>query len=157
MSHPVRLMALALALALPVALPAETAYAPSQVQPGEDGWETYVDPMIIDAGSAAGLSPAPDTPEAAVVRFLASRVRGDNDWRDAIVDDPARKAKKALKQWDSWSLKAAQLKSRKMKSDDRGYVRVWLDLTISGDSETGTDDFTVVRVGDGWRVSSPPS
>lgn len=112
---------------------------------------------MIDAGGARGLAPAADTAEGAVVLFLASRIRGDRAWEDAIVADPGRKAKKALKTWRGWTLRRAQLKSRKMRGQTRGYVRVWLDLSIDGDSETGTDDFTVTFENGAWRVSDIPS
>lgn len=157
MPHGFPSLALAVALVLPAIALAETPFAPPEVRPGENGWEEYVDPPVIDRTMAQGLSPPPETPDAAVVRFLASRIRGDGDWRDAMVDDPGRKAKKALKSWDDWTLRSAQLRARKFKTDDRGYVRVWFDLSISGDSETGTDDFTVVREAEGWRISQPPS
>lgn len=146
----------ALALALPGSLSAQTASLPSEVTAGENGWENYVAPPMIDSASARDLTPDLSTPEGAVTLFLASRLRGDKDWRGAMVSSPDRKAKKALKQWKSWTLNEAQLKARKLKPS-RGYVRVWMDFTIDGDTDSGTDDFTVTQEGDEWRVVSPPS
>lgn len=153
----IRFLTVSVALGLTGPGLADTAYAPPQIVQGENGWESYVEPMMIDAQTAAGLTPAPDSPEAAVVRFLASRIRGDDAWQDAMVDDPGRKTRKALKTWKGWRLNAAQIQSRKMRGADRGYVRVWVDLTIDGKSETGSDDFSVRREGDGWRISEVPS
>lgn len=143
--------------AMPHVVGAQTSFAPPEIAPGENGWETYVDPPLIDRTTATNLAPAPNTPEAAVVLFLASRVRGDRDWQDAMTDNLDRKARKAVKQWEQWKLNAAQIKARKMRGDDRGYVSVWMDFTIDGDNDTGTDDFTVRREANGWRISGLPS
>lgn len=147
----------AAALTAPGPVRADTGWSPPGVQEAEDGWQEYVDPARIDSAAARGLKPALDTPEGAVMRYLASRLRDDRDWKSAMVDDPDRKAKKALKKWRDWTLNAAQLKARKFRGENRAYVSVWMDFTISGDNDSGTDDFTVVRQGDEWRVASPPS
>lgn len=152
----IRATILAVALFLPTFAGAESAFTPPAVETGENGWEDYIEPPMIDKTSARGLQPALDSAEGAVVRYLASRVRNDRDWRGAMTSDPDRKARKALKQWKSWTLNAAQIKARKLK-ENRGYIRVWMDFTISGDNDSGTDDFTVIREGGGWRVASPPS
>jgi len=143
--------------ALPRSAAAETPFLSPETAPGENGWENYVDPPMIDRAAATNLRPEPNSPEAAVILFLASRIRGDQAWQDAMTADPDRKAKKSVKQWKQWKLNAAQIKARKMRSEDRGYVSVWMDLTIDGDAETGTDDFTVRREADGWRISGVPS
>lgn len=158
MRQPVRICTLALAamLAVPATLVADTAYAPPAVAAGENGWEDYVEALTLDRASASGLSPTLDSAEAAVVLFLASRIRGDNDWKSAMVSDPDRKAKQALKAWKDWTLHSARLEARKLK-DTRGYIRVWMDFTVDGDRETGSDDFTMLRDGDTWRIASPPS
>lgn len=146
----------ALTLVLPGSLSAQTALLPSEVTAGENGWERYVAPPMIDSASARDLNPDLSTPEGAVTLFLASRVRGDKDWNGAMVSSPDRKAKKALKEWKSWRLNKAQLKARKLKTN-RGYVSVWMDFIIDGDNDSGTDDFEVKQEGDAWRVVSPPS
>ncbi|UYV38807.1 hypothetical protein N4R57_07185 [Rhodobacteraceae bacterium D3-12] len=157
MTRCLRTLTLCAMLCLPSVALAETSYSPPEIAQGENGWESYIGPMMLDKTTVAGLNPAPNTPEAAVVRFLASRIRGDRAWQQAIVSSPGRKAKKGLKTWKSWRLNAAQIQSRKMRGANRGYVSVWLDLTIAGEKKTGTDDFTVKREGDGWRIAEVPS
>lgn len=150
-------VATALVLGLSAPALADTSYTPPEVAQGDNGWETYIDSRMLDANSAAGLKPEPTSPEAAVVLFLASRIRGDSAWKDAVVDSPGRKTNKALKAWNDWTLNAAQIRARKMKGEDRGYMRVWIDITVDGDTDSGTDDFTFKREGDGWRISEVPS
>jgi len=149
---------LVLAVTLGSAIPATAgSYSPPATKPGDKGWLDYVDPRLLDSGSARGLEPRPETPEAAVVLFLASRIRGDGVWKKAIAADPGRRAKRALAKWQGWKLRKAQLRARKLRGENRGYVRVWFELSISGKTETGTDDFTVVKEAGGWRVKEPPS
>lgn len=137
---------------------AQSGYVPPALSaPADDGWQTYTDAPDLTRASVAGLSPTPDTPEAAVTLFLASRLRGDSDWKDAMADDPGRRGKKALNQWKDWTLTGARLLARKDKGASRAYVRVQLELKIDGDSESGSDDFEVIAEGNGWRVKQPPS
>ncbi len=136
---------------------AKTPFKPPETAPGENGWENYIDPLMIDRAAATNLRPEPNSPEAAVVLFLASRIRGDRSWQDAMIDDLDRKGRKAVKQWKHWKLNAAQIRARKLRGEDRGYVSVWMDLMIDGDAETGTDDFSVRREANGWRISGLPS
>lgn len=155
-SH-IRTLLFAALICLPTAAIAETPYSPPKIAQGEGGWESYVDPLMIDTNTAAGLNPDPDSPEATVVLFLASRIRGDDAWTKAMTSNPNRKAKKALKKWKGWKLNTAQIQSRKQKGNDRYYVRAWFELVIDGDKETGSDDFTVIREDGGWRISGIPS
>ena len=149
---------LVFAVALGPAVPAVAgSYSPPDTKPGDKGWSDYVDPPMLDSGSARGLEPRPETPEAAVVLFLASRIRGDGAWKKAMTADPGRRAKRALAKWQDWKLRKAQLRARKLRGENRGYVRVWFELSISGKTETGTDDFTVVKEAGVWRIKEPPS
>lgn len=152
------LLVAAIATAAPLAtLHAASAYTPPPVEAGDDGWETYVDPLLFDTATAAGVSPAPETPEAAVVLFLASRIRGDTAWQDALTAEPGRKLQRAIDEWSGWTLVKARLEARKMKGDDRYYVRVWFEIGIDGDTDEGSDEFTVIRENDGWRITGIPS
>ena len=81
-------LALMLAAGVPMLALSETAYTPPEIAQGEDGWERYVGPLMLTPENVAGLTPAPDSTEAAVVLYLASRIRGDSAWEDAMVDDP---------------------------------------------------------------------
>lgn len=136
---------------------ADSSFEQPDTVPGENGWENYVDPVMIDRATAATVRPEPASPEAAVALFLASRIRGDNAWQGAMSGDLDRKGRKSVKNWRDWTLNAAQIKARKLRGEDRAYISVWMDVTIDGDAETGTDDFTVRREANGWRISGVPS
>lgn len=141
----------------PGAVLSQSDFAPPATQAGEDGWAIYQDAPAIDKSTARGLTPSLDTAEGVVVAFLASRIRGDRDWRATRAADPGRKGKKAFNTWDDWTLTSARLVSRKDRGENRAYIRVNLALLIDGEAEGGEDDFEVVREGNGWRIKSPPS
>lgn len=134
-------------------------YTPPVTSAGDDGWEMYVDAPTVDRDAARGLDPDPlDSPEAAVVKFLASRVRGDGKWRDAMAVNLSDSAKHSLDEWAEWKLDSFQLRGRKPSGEGRTWVRVHFVLSIGDDTDEGEDEFDVVDLPTlGWRVADPPS
>ena len=139
------------------ATPTEATYVAPATEPGEDGWEIYPVAAMVDAEAARYLNPIPDSPEAAVVKFLASRVRGDDVWKGAVVSSPDDRARRALEEWDEWSLDRFQLRGRKSSGADSFFLRTYFEISVDGDTDEGEDEFEVVREGGGWRVTSPPT
>lgn len=135
-------------------------YTPPATTAGDDGWETYVDAPTVDRGAARGLDPDPlDSPEAAVVKFLASQARGDGKWEDAMAVNLSDGAKRSLDEWREWTLESFQLRGRKPYGDgSRAWVRVHFVISIGDDRDEGEDEFDVVNLPTlGWRVADPPS
>lgn len=139
------------------ATPPGTSYTPPEVTAEEGGAETYVEAPMIDASAARGLNPIPDSPEAAVVKFLASRVRGDDAWKDAMTADPSDRGKRGLETWDEWKLERFQLRERQPSGSNSYWITVYFEISIGGDTDDGTDEIGVSREGDGWRVFEVPS
>ena len=140
------------------ATPTESKYtAPFSEPPGDDGWEIYTAGAMVDAEAAAWLNPIPDSPEAAVVKFLASHARGDAEWEKAVVADPSDRAQRALDEWREWGLNRFQLQGKKETGPDSYYVKTFFEIAVGDDTDEGEDEFEVVREGDGWRVAVPPA
>lgn len=133
------------------------AYTPPKMEAEADGWHRYVDAPMVDRAAAENLDPPPDSPEAAVVKFLASRVRGDDAWRAAMVSKLSDRAKRALAEWDEWQLQRFQLRGRKEPRANEAYIKVFFEISVNGDTDDGEDEFEVMREGDEWRISRPPS
>src|SRR5690606_18491946 len=117
------------------------AYSPPQTEEGEDGWLTYVDAPEIGPDDVGNLNPAPTSPEAAVVKFLASRMRGDNVWEEALVADRSARLERQIAEWAEWTIDGFQLRGRKTTGGGGVYLRVFFRITIDDDSDSGTDDF----------------
>lgn len=159
-----RALATALALLATVACgggaeatPPGTAYTPPAVATEGDGAETYVEAPMIDAAAAQGLNPIPDSPEAAAVKFLASRVRGDAAWKEAMTADLSDRGKRGLEAWEEWKLERFQLRKRQPSGSNSYWITVYFEISIDGDTDDGTDEIGVSREGDGWRVFEVPS
>ncbi|MCV0396316.1 MAG: hypothetical protein K5872_03905 [Rhizobiaceae bacterium] len=138
--------------------PPATSYTPpATAAPDDRGWETYEHAPVVDAAAAASINPRADTPEAAVVKFLASRARGDEEWKKAMVAEPSDRTKRQLAEWEEWTLESFQLRARKSRGADTVSIKVFFAISFDGRSDEGEDEFEVAREGDGWRVASPPA
>ncbi len=149
--HPWILLAVFLAqTAAPPATPSTdaatpAAWAPPATQPGEDGWLVYEDAPTWTAETVGDLRPGNATPEAAVVHYLASRVRGDEAYRETLLlasvgDD--RMARK-LAEHDRWTFHAFRLVSRKERESGELWIKVWMRISFENDMDSGQDEFTV--------------
>lgn len=139
------------------ATPTESAYLAPATQPSSNGWEIYPTAAMVDPAKAEYLNPIPDSPEAAAVKFLASRMRGDAEWEKAMVASPSDRARRSLDEWQEWQLSRFQLRGKKQTGADSYYVKTYFEIAVDGDTDEGEDEFEVVREGGGWRVASPPS
>ena len=137
--------------------PASSPYTPPKTEAAADGWQTYIDAPMVDRAAAEQLNPSPDSPEAAVVKFLASRARGDDVWREAMVSKSSDRIQRLLKEWDEWQLERFQLRGRKDPRTDEAYIKVFFEISVEGDTDDGEDEFEVVREGEGWRIARPPA
>jgi hypothetical protein len=135
----------------------DTPYTPPATRAEADGWSHYVDAPMVDRAAAARLNPAPTSPEAAVIRFLASRARGDGAWRQAMVDPLPARAERALAEWNEWGLERFQLRALRQRDAESADLRVYFEITFDGRSDEGEDEFELVRMEDGWRVARPPA
>jgi hypothetical protein len=133
-----------------------TAYVPPATQPGPDGGEAYLQAPIVDRASAASLDPHLGSAEAAVVKFLASRVRGDERWREAMAAGGDARVERALAEWAEWEVQRFQLRRRQVASDDRMLVTAWFEIAVDGDTDEGEDEFELVLADGSWRIVRPP-
>ncbi len=122
-----------------------------------DGWQFYTEAPTWDASAAALLSPGGASPEAAVVHFYASRIRGDQKWEEALPTIRSAALTRKLERMADWQIHTLRLVARKQRGSGRYYVKVALDITRDGKSVAFRDDATVEREGERWVVARPPS
>ena len=161
-----RLPALGLALTAALATwslacgraPAAAPYTPPATRPAADGSDTYVDAPVVDRAAAAALDPVLGTPEAAVVKFLASRARGDDRWRDAMAPGAGdERLQRALSEWSEWQVQRFQLRGRELAGPDRMRVTAWFEIAVEGDTDEGEDEFELALADGVWRIERPPT
>lgn len=132
---------------------------PATKEADKDGWEAYVDPPVLDEQSSRDLSPGTDSPEAAIVHFYASRIRGDEKYLEALP--PREKWSDSLKrkidQISKWTFKKAQIVARKKNGGASFYVKVYLEVEVDGKKDSGKDTATVEKIDGKWYVVRPPT
>lgn len=134
-----------------------TPYTPPATEAASDGWQRHVNAPMVDQATAKNINPKPDSPEAAVVKFLASRARGDDAWKGAMVSNPSDRAKRALAEWDEWQIQRFQLRARKEPRANEAYVKVFFEIKVKDKTDDGEDEFELKREGNEWRISRPPT
>ncbi|MFN7142678.1 MAG: hypothetical protein ACK4YP_02800 [Myxococcota bacterium] len=122
-----------------------------------DGWQFYIDAPTWDGASVADLAPGTTSPEAAVVHFYASRIRGDTRWEEVLPAERTDLLARKLARMDGWAIRNLRLVARKQRSPARWYVKVALDLVRDGKEVAFRDDATVEREGERWVVARPPT
>lgn len=133
--------------------------APERQDIGDKIYE-YVDSPLFGGKEAGAFDPELGSPEAAVVKFLCSKVRQDGVWKEALVPEEewTDRLKRKLESWDRWQVTKWQLKSIQDVNENRVYLTVYMQLKIEGEIEEGEDDFELVLSHGGvWRILYPPT
>ena len=121
---------------------------------GEHGWETYVQPIEVTAEMEGGS----DSPEAAVVCFYASRLRGDAGWRSVLEEPPSESMERKLEKLAGWSFRGVRLVGRRARSKGRWYIRIEQDVTIDGREDSAVNEVSVTQDPPGrFRVARVPT
>ena len=138
----------------------QTVYIPPDLPEGEKAANrSYIEAPHYRERELKNLDPKLDSPEAAVVKFLASRCRGDEAYLEAL---PPRTGwpeglTKKVEEWKTWKALELRLLSIQYDTPDYAHVRVYMKLEIDGKSKDGEDSFTLVKRGDNWFVLNPPT
>jgi hypothetical protein len=134
-----------------------SAYTPPAGESGENGWTTYRDAPTLDRSSAAGVYPGDASVEAAVTHFYASRLRGDDRYREVLVPSPSDRLERGLDEYDDWTFRAFRLVGKKETAGGGTWVKVWFEIEVDGDTDDGTDDVSVEPVDGALRIAEVPS
>jgi hypothetical protein len=119
----------------------------------------YVDAPEISAENAAGLSPGTSSPEAAVVHYFASRIRGDTDYEQVLAPPEHRESRldRAVEEHNSWQFTGFRLVGRKDYRDGILLIQVWFSIEYNGRTDSGTDEAAVQQFDGQWYVVGVPT
>lgn len=131
-------------------------WSPPPTFPNDDGWERYLDAPLVDAFSAAELRPGDGSPEAAVLHYCASRIRGDADWEQVLPAERDEALQRKLDRVGAWTLRSARLVARKGEPGHRYYVKLEFEVEVEARVKRATNDFTVRWREDRWVVERMP-
>lgn len=136
-----------------------TPYSPPPMTPRGDGWEAYVDAPIHDATNVAELAPGTLSPEAAVIHFYASRIRGDERYLEVMPPPEQRHpvVARKLAKMAAWSFEQVKLVARSERGRDKFYIKIALTIRFRDKTKAFTDDVTVQQSAEQWLVVRPPT
>jgi len=134
-------------------------FKPPVTEPGENGWENYVNAPIIDKAIAKGLNPGQESPEAAIVHFYASRIRGDNAYIHVLLPEEKRSKKLnySLEKSKDWKFIKFQLVGKKKVSANRDWIRIYIEVAIKGKKDGGKDEADLGFIDGKWYVYTVPA
>lgn len=123
----------------------------------EWGETVYEDPIVMTAELAADWVDSDDTPEAVVMSFFASHMRGDEDWIATRATEVRPRNEDDFAEWDAWQLMEAEITGQQEDAD--GYVTVFITMGVQIGERIarGQDTFATEREGEVWRIQKPPS
>jgi len=119
----------------------------------------YISSPLYEGTEAGDCNPKPDSsPEAAVVKFLASQARGDDAWKSALIPEADRNDRltRKLNSWGEWKITKWQLRKLQLE-ETRAYITVYFEISYEGGLDDVEDEFEL-RLKDGvWLIVYPPT
>lgn len=139
---------------------ASPGFRPPRVgSPDSEGWELYEKPLALTKDNVKDLAPGHGSPEAAVVHFYGSRLRGDNRYTEVLPPgwEKSPTLRRKLDKMARWTFVEVVLVKRK-KTESGGYwIKLRMTIGYSGRTKSGTDEATVNQIGGKWYVTRPPT
>ena len=134
-------------------------WSPPEAVEGENGWWTFTSTAELTVDNAAGVAPGGGSPEAAVAHFYASRIRGDERWREVLPPESEWDVSlpRKLAKMEPWGFEGLRFLQRKPKSRGRFWIKVGLDVRLGERLKSVVNEVTVQSRGDGWVVTRPPT
>lgn len=135
------------------------SFTPPKTGPaGPDGWEPYVKPLTLKKETVKGLAPGHGSPEAAVVHFYASRLRGDDRYKEVLPPgwEKSSTIRYKLEKMSTWTFHEVTLLKRK-KIEGGYWIKLRMTIGYRGRTKTGTDGATLNRIDGKWYVTRPPT
>ncbi|MBD3636501.1 MAG: hypothetical protein HUJ25_04095 [Crocinitomicaceae bacterium] len=89
--------------------------------------------------------------------YFASRIRGDEKWRDVLPPEEewSSKMKRSVESHDKWEF--LEYKNNGLKNDNERYVTVYFKISFNGKTDDGTDEVEVKKLGNEWMIKKVPS
>jgi hypothetical protein len=113
----------------------------------------------ITKENAADVKTFDNSPESVVMYFYASRIRGDKDWEKVCQqpDERTDRMNRKLEDYEQWTILEYKFVSKVDKSDDRAYVKLWMKISVDGETDEGEDEAEVELINGKWVITSIPT
>lgn len=144
--------------ATPAAVPASTSFdVPTKIR-DEAGRVEYAEARLYAPADVAMLAPGNRTPEAAVAHYIASRMRGDDRYREVVagLDANPGAIPEAIGEHDRWTFEEFQLVGRRDDGVSATSITVQLTTTSGDAAASNTWDFAVAEIEARWYIVGVP-
>ncbi|MCJ8290292.1 MAG: tetratricopeptide repeat protein [Crocinitomicaceae bacterium] len=126
----------------------------------EYDWNFYDDPDVIDATNALLFTEfSNDDPESMVNYFYASRIRGDEKWRDVLQPESqwSDRLKYSLAKYEKWNFVNFRLVKKKRHSESGWWIGAYFEIEVNGHKDGGNDEISLTFNGVEWVIINVPN
>lgn len=132
----------------------------SENQNTEYDWNFYEDPDLIDATNASVFNTfKKDDPESMVEYFYASKIRGDEKWKNVLQSENqwSERMKYSLRKYENWNFTTFHLVKKKRHSGSGWWIAVYFEIEVNGEKDGGTDEVSLQFNGSEWIITEVPN
>ena len=129
-------------------------------QNSEYDWNYYKDPDVIDRTNASVFTEfSTDDPESMVMYFYASKIRGDEKWKDVLQPESqwSERMKYSLEMYEKWNFVNFYLVSKKRHSESGWWIKCYFEIEVNGEKDGGKDEISLKFNGKEWIITKVPN
>ena len=130
---------------------------PPFLKKNSDGWENYSVPIILTTDTVKGYAPGTGSPEAPVIHFYASKIRGDHCFKQVLFSKREDLLNRKLKQMQNWKYIEIRLIKRKKVAETKFWINIFMKLEIDGKIDSGSDEVSVEKIDGAWYIRNLPT
>lgn len=126
----------------------------------EYDWNFYEDPEVIDKSNASDFMDfSADDPESMVKYFYASKIRGDEKWKDVLQSESewSDRLKYSLAKYEKWNFTSFHLVKKKRHSESGWWIAAYFEIEVNGHKDGGTDEVSLQFNGSEWIITEVPN
>ncbi|MFK7783464.1 MAG: tetratricopeptide repeat protein [Crocinitomicaceae bacterium] len=126
----------------------------------EYDWNFYEDRVIINEANASDFMDfSTDDPESMVKYFYASKIRGDEKWKNVLQSESqwSSRLKYSLDKYEKWKFVNFHLVKKKRHSESGWWIAVYFDIEVNGDTDGGIDEVSLRFNGSEWVITEVPN
>ncbi|MBN1273573.1 MAG: hypothetical protein JXB26_15005 [Candidatus Aminicenantes bacterium] len=134
-------------------------YVPPERKKIKENVYEYIESPLYEGEEAGAFNPELGTPEAAVAKFMSSKARGDEAWKEALIPEYEwfERLRWKLETWAEWKVLKWQLREIQFNSQRSVYLTVFMEIEYKGETDSGEDEFELTLKNGKWLILTPPT
>ena len=114
---------------------------------------------MLDNTNAKTIKSYENTPESVVTYFYASKIRGDDKWKEVMIPESEwdERVKYKVEKYSKWTITKFQLREKKKSGETSYYIKIYMEIEVDGKKDGGEDTVTVKMINGKWTIISIPT